>query len=171
MEKVFYYYDIKPNGEIYRIKDCVKMKCCIDVEGYVKFSPTIDGKKYQLKVHRLVATKYIPNPNNYPQVNHINGIKNDNMVENLEWCNAKHNIRHAHKNGLTTNQHLKKKVHQINPETNEIIATYNSYREASIATGAQETDISAVCRNYKPKNRPKPRQTAGGFKWKCATTS
>jgi hypothetical protein len=165
MQKIFDNYDIKSNGDVYRIKDGQKMKCCIDTEGYVKFSPRINGTKYQLKVHRLVATKYIPNPNNYPQVNHINGIKNDNRVENLEWCTAKHNIQHAHRNKLATNEHLKKKVNQINPITNKIIATYNSYREASIATGIGETNISAVCRKYKSKNRPNPRQTTGGFKW------
>lgn len=165
MEKIFELYDINRNGKVVRKRDNKVMKCCVGANGYIKFSPRINGEKHQLKVHRLVATKYILNPNGYPQVNHINGAKWDNRVENLEWCNSKQNIHHAHKTGLSTNMHLRKKVKQICADTNKVIAIYDSYREASKATGITETNISAVCRNYKPSNRPEPRQTAGGFKW------
>ena len=51
-------------------------------------------------IHRLVAETWLPNPNNYPQVNHINGNRYDNRVENLEWCTAEHNVRHSYKTGL-----------------------------------------------------------------------
>lgn len=165
MERIFENYNITRDGEVIRIRDNKKMKCCIDNLGYVKFSPRINGEKIQCKVHRLVAIKYIENPLKKPFVNHKNGIKTDNRVENLEWCDCGENIRHAHKNKLATNKHLKKKVKQIDIETNKTIAIYDSYREASISTGITETNISAVCRKYKPKNRPEPRQTAGGFKW------
>ena len=68
-------------------------------------------KKYYL-VHRLVAQTFIDNPNNYPEVNHINGNKLDNTVTNLEWCDRQYNIKHAYKMGL--NPSKKKMIEYIN---------------------------------------------------------
>lgn len=72
-----------------------------DKDGYEKFPCRSDGKNKNFKVHRVVAMAFIPNPHNKPQVNHINGIKHDNRVENLEWSTAKENINHAWKTGLS----------------------------------------------------------------------
>jgi hypothetical protein len=66
--------------------------------GYLSLQLKNKGKHFL--VHRLVALAFIHNPDNKPQINHINGIKNDNRVDNLEWCNQSENQIHAYKNRL-----------------------------------------------------------------------
>ena len=73
----------------------------VDAHGYIRVTLTKDGKAKQYLVHRLVAQHFVPNPDNLPQVNHINGIKADNRAQNLEWVTAKENKQHAYKNNLS----------------------------------------------------------------------
>jgi len=76
------------------------LKPAIDKKGYKRVAIMVDGKLTTLKVHRIVAKAFIENVNDKPQVNHIDGIKTNNHVSNLEWVNNSENVQHAFDNGL-----------------------------------------------------------------------
>ena len=134
-----------------------RLKSQNDRRGYKSVSMTdFKGKNTRVRVHRLVAMAYLPNPNNYPMVNHIDGNPSNNNVENLEWCTASYNAQHAHDTGLTTS---KKPVEQLNLDGN-LIATFESMREASDKTKTHKDAISHVCCGKA--------KTAGGYKWRHA---
>lgn len=71
-----------------------------DAKGYLRVRVTVNRQKLSFKVHREVAKAFIPNPANKPQVNHIDGNKTNNAVDNLEWATNKENAHHALENGL-----------------------------------------------------------------------
>ncbi len=68
--------------------------------GYYRITLSVNRKRKQVYLHRLLAEYFIENPNNYPQVNHIDGNKLNNRLENLEWCTVQENTIHAYKHGL-----------------------------------------------------------------------
>lgn len=69
--------------------------------GYYILSLSVDGRQTHLLLHRALAQTFIPNPENKPEVNHIDGVKTNNDLGNLEWCTHKENARHAYDLGLT----------------------------------------------------------------------
>ena len=71
------------------------MKLELSKEGYWRVGLNYKGSKVKFLVHRLVAMAFIPNPNNLPEINHKNEIKNDNRVGNLEWCTSKYNSNYG----------------------------------------------------------------------------
>ena len=78
----------------------VRIKKAILVDGYLYYTLYINDIEERCAAHRLVAAAFIPNPENKPHVNHLNGDKTDNRAENLEWCTRSENMRHALATGL-----------------------------------------------------------------------
>lgn len=76
------------------------LKKAQDKDGYILFTLCKNGTQKTVKAHRLVANAFIPNINNKPCVNHLNGIKNDNTVTNLEWVTVSENTQHSYNNKL-----------------------------------------------------------------------
>ena len=90
-------YFVSRTGDIYSNKRSrmEKMSQTKTARGYVKVRLSMDGKVYNRNIHRMVAETFIPNPDNKPEVNHIDGNKKNNNVTNLEWTTRKENANHA----------------------------------------------------------------------------
>ena len=137
------------------------MKPSVDTKGY----NFVELRNKKIKVHRLVALAFIPNPDNKECVDHINGIRNDNRVDNLRWCTNKENCNFplAKKNRAQSkigklNTKISRPILQINKDTGDIIKEYPSIMEAERQLGIANTNISACCRDKA--------KSAGGYIWK-----
>ncbi len=95
-------YSVSNKGRIRNNKSGKIKKECYHNKGYpmVQLLDSRIRKASTKKIHRLVAIEFIPNPNNYPQINHVDGNKTNNNVENLEWCSNSYNNKHCRKLGL-----------------------------------------------------------------------
>ena len=121
-------------------------------------------KKSTCYVHRLVAQAFIPNTNNLPQVNHKDGNKQNNSIDNLEWISVKNNIIHSIK--ILNNDHAKSLKHRVKCIETGVI--YKSISEASILTNISRRGIGdAAVNKIRCKNGYSWQvQTAGGYHWK-----
>ena len=104
--KGFEGYSIDENGNIYTNKTNRNLKQSINKSGYNVVGLYKNKTNKTVYVHRIVAENYLPNPENKPQVNHINGIKTDNRLQNLEWATCSENTKHSFKIGLSNHSKL-----------------------------------------------------------------
>ena len=146
-------YEVSTDGNVFSInKDGTekKLKHFITDDGYHRVVIHLHGVKYTKQVHRLVATAFIPNPNNKPQVNHINGDKNKNYVENLEWATPKENIVHAWKTGLSHPAYCENHPNavytdnQIHKVCQELVKNQLTMMEIAELTGVTYTVVKQI---------------------------
>lgn len=122
------------NGQAYHILKCRILKQRLISTGYLMTTMSKNGKAITPLVHRLVAETFIPNPENKPTVNHINGNKTDNRLENLEWCTYSENEQHAWKTGLKIPYERKKGEDNSNSKLtdNEVYVIKGLLKETSL---------------------------------------
>lgn len=174
------YYEISSNGNVRSLDRKTKsrtafgqtIKPAIQNSGYLFVSLHKSGASKNFLIHRLVATAFISNNANKKYVNHINGVKTDNQVKNLEWCTFSENIQHSYDNGARkiSAKHISR-LRKFNTESKSIpvsqftkdgrfVASFKSAAEASAATGFDYTGIRK-CANGKLA-------TCGKHVWKHA---
>ena len=163
-------YEVSNLGNIRNAKTHKLRKLRINDKGYHVISLSLGSAKNRptVRVHRLVAEAFIPNPDNKPEINHIDGNKCNNIITNLEWCTPKENVAHALQFGLANVDHLKalseyrsKSVKCIDKQGN--ITIYPSIREAARVVMGDKAKymryhISECCHGI--------RETCGGYYWK-----
>ena len=164
-------YKVSNKGNVRSVarKDSIGRKCggrmlkpLSHKVGYLQVQLHKNGKMKNKYIHRLVAEAFIPNLNNLPEVNHIDEIKDNNELSNLEWCTRQYNNNHG-----TRIERVSKKVRAINVKTSEV-HTFSSTREAG-RKGYSSGVVSKACRGvYKARTGKLvggDGRTYKGYKW------
>lgn len=110
-----------------------------DKDGYMRVRVSVNGGRVNRFVHRVIASCFIKNPNNFEQINHKNCIRDDNRVENLEWCTHEYNTTYREKYGIACSR----PVFAVNLKTQEVL-WFKSQMEASRQLGVYQRDINNV---------------------------
>lgn len=146
------YYKIDEYGNIYSVRTGVpvKLKCDIDKDSYYRISlQTLNGKRKSYRINRLVALTFIPNLNNYPVVNHIDGNKQNNCVSNLEWTSISYNTSEGYR---LKDYHYKKRIKSINLVTQEV-KNFDSVDECAKFYNVSYFDISKIAHDKIPPRK------------------
>lgn len=135
------------------------LKNKVNYKGYCFVTLYKENKQYYPAIHRLVAEAFIPNSDCLPQVNHIDGNKCNNHVENLEWCTNLENMHHAIKTGLTNCRGNIRAVEQID-SNGKVINKFGAIADAGRFLGikGKPNGISRACSGKQ--------KTAYGYRWK-----
>ena len=130
------------------------LKPVLNRSGYYYIMLYNDNVRKIFSLHRLVAQAFIPNPENKPQVNHLDENKKNNCVDNLEWATAKENSNYG-----SRNERISRKILQYS-KSGDFIREWQSAVEVKRVLGIDQGNIAHCCRGN-PKHT-----TAGGFVWK-----
>ena len=150
------HYLVSDDGQVWSLYRHRPLTPSIDKYGYEKVALFDGCKSHHRPIHRLVAQAFIPNPNNLPTVNHINEVKTDNRVSNLEWASVADNDNHGTRNARMADAKCKSPIEQIFSDGTTV--QYKGVKDASRKTGVNRCCIALCCKNI--------RKTAGGYKWR-----
>lgn len=143
-KKIYDGYVACNDGTIWSNKSNRELKCRDDKNGYYRFNIIFKGNHTTLMMHQVICKAFKENPDNKPQINHVDGNKKNNHIDNLEWCTCKENIRHAYDSGLCDktkygNHHLSK----LKPEDVLYIKRELKSKEKSLAELARMFNVSS----------------------------
>ncbi len=138
-------YEVSSLGDIRNTKrNLVKKQFVNPVNGYMQIQLSKEGVPNSYRVHKLVAEAFIGNPDNKKEVNHINSIRTDNRVENLEWSDRYANMLHAVESGSYVKQQVPVDVFDLN---GNLLMSCDSIGEAARRIGAKRRNVSLAAIN------------------------
>lgn len=147
-------YEVSSDGDVRNVKTGREIKPCIDNIGYLRVSLSNGMIRKHCKVHRLVAMAFIKNPEAKEQVNHKDGVKINNNLENLEWATRSENIRHAWDSGLNERARNKSSIRMSKKVVDLWTGIfYDSLKEACNATNCNYSSSGSQIRKKSKTQR------------------